>query len=106
MEESHNNTSKIAILILVVVLIAIFFYLKNQKEGSWTLMVCKTLMDNGVECFDNSYEIPGFASAKECLLEGATKFSKEGFECGRNCRQSEYSVKVCSEICNKAGCRE
>ncbi len=72
---------------------------------TWTLMVCKEKL-NEAECMSNSYEIPGFKSAKECLLEGASRFSKDGFECGRNCRESEYSIKVCSEICNKAGCGE
>lgn len=69
----------------------------------WTLMICETKMGNGVDCQSNSYEIAGFSSAKECLLEGASRFSREGFECGRNCRK-EYSINICSEVCNKTGC--
>lgn len=69
----------------------------------WTLMVCDEKL-NSAECYSNSYEIPGFKSAKDCLLEGANKFSKEGFECGSNCKESDYSLKVCKEICNKSGC--
>lgn len=74
------------------------------QSNDWTLMVCETKMENGVECYDNSYEIPGFKSANECMLAGASQFENEGFECGRNCRYEEFSTKVCSEICNKAGC--
>lgn len=69
----------------------------------WTLMVCETKLNN-FECMDNSYEIPNFKSEKECMLEGATRFSKEGFECGSNCRITEYGLKVCKKICNKGGC--
>lgn len=66
-------------------------------------MVCSSLMSNEVECQDNSYTIPGFSSSKECLLEGSSRFAREGFECGRNCKM-EGSLKVCDEICNKSGC--
>lgn len=69
-------------------------------------MVCESKMENGIDCFDNSYEIPGFKSAKECLLEGATKFDKQGFECGRNCRKEYAGINVCTEVCNKGGCHE
>lgn len=69
----------------------------------WTLMVCETKL-NDVECYDTSYEIPGFKSAKDCLLEGAARFAKPGFECGSNCKKSEYGLNVCKDICNAAGC--
>lgn len=69
----------------------------------WTLMVCETKL-NDSECQDISYEIPNFKSEKECMLEGATRFSKDGFECGSNCKMSEYGLNVCKKICNKSGC--
>lgn len=71
----------------------------------WTLMVCETRMENGVDCFENSYEIPGFNSAKECLLEGTSRFSREGFECGKDCRK-DGSLNICQEVCNARGCSE
>jgi len=70
----------------------------------WTLMVCKTKL-NDSECYDTSYEIPGFKSARECLLEGASRFQKQGFECGSNCERGGFgSLNVCKEICNSSGC--
>lgn len=69
----------------------------------WTLMVCEDML-NASECRDISYVIPNFKSQKDCMLEGATRFSKEGFECGSNCKMSEYDLNVCKKICNKAGC--
>jgi hypothetical protein len=70
----------------------------------WTLMVCEEKF-NDVECDSNSDVIPGFKNKKECLLEGARNFSKQGYECGSNCRD-EYGLWVCKEICNKGGCSE
>lgn len=69
---------------------------------NWTLMVCDEKL-NAAECFTNSYVIPGFKSEKDCMLEGATRFSKQGFECGSNCKE-ENGIKVCKTICNKSGC--
>lgn len=94
---------KSIILIIILIIIGSYLYNKFQKASMWTLMVCSIKMDNGVECLENSYEIPGFKSQKECMLEGASQFSEEGFECGRNCRK-DYGANVCSEVCNKTGC--
>ncbi len=88
------------IILAVVAAYLIYNYIKPQE---WTLMVCDGKL-NASECYDNSYEIPGFKSAKECLLEGADKFAKEGFECGRDCKTSDLGLNICSEICNKSGC--
>lgn len=75
------------------------------KDRSWTLMVCGSLMNNRAECEFNRYVIPGFESQKECMLEGAKNFRKEGFECGQGCRTSEYSdIKICDIVCNSSGC--
>lgn len=68
-------------------------------------MVCKEKL-NSAECKENSFVIEGFKSSKECLLAGANQFSKEGFECGKNCRIDSYGLKICKEICNSAGCGE
>lgn len=89
---------------IIIVIIGFFLIILNNQE-KWTLMVCKTKL-NDAECYDNSYVIAGFKSSKECLLEGASKFSKEGFECGKNCKEEGYGIKVCEEICNSSGCRE
>ena len=92
------------ILIIIIASIILFFGYKYYKnKNSWTLLVCESLMSNGVECYDMSYEIPGFKSEKDCLLEGAEKFSKEGFECGKGC-EKKGELNVCSVICNKNGC--
>ncbi len=88
-------------VITIIVLIWIIF---NSGEN-WTLMVCKTKL-NDAECRDNSYVIPDFKSKKECLVEGASKFAKEGFGCGKNCKENDYGLKVCKEICNSAGCSQ
>lgn len=89
--------------IIAIIFLAIVFYKKYQSNNSWTLLVCKNMMSNGIECNDISYEIPRFKTEKDCLLEGADKFSKEGFECGKGCKK-ESGLNVCSVICNKLGC--
>lgn len=91
--------------LIIIIAIGYFSITKVFHKENWTLMACESLMPNGVECQDNSYKIPGFASSKECMLEGVSKFSKQGFECGSNCHPSESGIiDVCDEICNKNGC--
>src|SRR5215831_11915213 len=34
------------------------------------------------------------APPKECMLEGASKFSREGFECGKNCKKTQTGLQV------------
>ena len=83
---------------------ALSLLLSGCEQDNWSLRVCKTKLNNA-ECQDNSYVIDGFATKKECMLEGVTRFSKEGFECGNNCEELvPGGVQVCSEICNGAGC--
>lgn len=94
------------IFIIVLIVSAVFLYQQYQKRQEWTLMVCSSTMSNGSECYDNSYEIPGFRSKQECLLEGISRFDKQGFECARNCRKELGDLNVCSEVCNKSGCHE
>lgn len=102
MEDIFKNKSMI-FWIAIFGIVIFFAYQNYQKKNSWTLMVCQNKMPNNIECNDLSYEIPGFKSEKECLLEGASKFSKEGFECGKSCKK-EGDLNVCSIICNKSGC--
>lgn len=97
-----KNIIKI-LLIGLLIFLAVSSYKSYQKKNSWTLLVCKSTMSNGTECNDISYEIPNFKSEKECLLEGADRFSKEGFECGKGCKK-DAGLNICSVICNKAGC--
>lgn len=91
------------ILIVFVVLVAFFGYKYYKSKNLWTLLVCESLMPNSNECYDISYEIPGFRSDKECLLTGTEKFFKEGFECGKGCNK-EGELNVCSVVCNKSDC--
>lgn len=93
---------------IIIVIILIINFLSEITDfltpDTWTLLVCKNKL-NEAECYDTSYEIPGFKTKKDCLLEGASNFSKEGFECGNNCKKTEYGLNVCKEICNSAGCK-
>ena len=93
-------------LLLAVVAIGLIYYgyIKYQEKHSWTLIVCKDRMANSVECDNTSYEIPGYKSSKECLLDGTVRFSKEGFECGGGCRKELGDINACEEICNISGC--
>lgn len=96
---------KTVIEIVIVAVIVWFIYNTFFHKDEWTLMVCETLMSDGAQCQDNAYKIPGFHSAKECLLAGVDRFSTQGFECGNNCHPSEYgNIDVCDEICNNKGC--
>ncbi|MDO8664599.1 MAG: hypothetical protein Q7K44_03610 [Candidatus Liptonbacteria bacterium] len=94
-----ENWLKIGVLIGIIW--GILFFWNNEN---WTLMICKEKL-NDAECYSTSYVISGFKSSKECLLEGASKFKKEGFECGKNCKENDGGLKICNEICNSAGCR-
>ncbi len=96
----RNNLIKV--FLGVIIILSIWFFWEREE---WTLMVCKEKFDEA-QCDTNSYVIAGFESSKECLLEGASKFAKEGFECGKNCKENDYGLKVCEEICNSAGCRK
>ena len=88
---------------LIIAFFVILFF--TIKKDDWTLMVCKEKLNNA-ECYSNSYIIPGFKSSNACLLEGASKFKKEGFECGKNCKETDYGIRVCKEICNSSGCND
>jgi hypothetical protein len=90
------------ILILIIAGVAVAWLFSRED---WTLMVCKEKL-NAAECFSNSYVISGFKDQKECMLEGASKFSREGFECGKNCKKTQTGLQVCKVICNSAGCSE
>lgn len=92
--------------VIGVSLALIFLFLLHRdykNKNSWTLLVCKDKLSNNIECNDISYEISNFNSEKECLLEGVSRFSKEGFECGKGCKK-EGELNICSVICNSAGC--
>jgi hypothetical protein len=60
---------------------------------------------NESECYDTSYTLEGFKSQKDCMSEGISKFKKEGFECGLNCKTNNYGLNICDRICNSAGCK-
>ena len=94
--------------VIIILVLLIYFSPKIVDfltPDTWTLLVCKNKL-NEAECYDTSYEIPGFKTKKDCLLEGASNFSKEGFECGGNCKKTEYGLNFCKEICNSAGCNK
>ena len=95
---NDDNFNGIIGIILILVIFS-FFWGKSE----WILMVCESKL-NKAECYDISYVIPDFGSAKECLLEGTNKFVDEGFECGKNCKEDNYGSRICEEICNASGC--
>lgn len=83
----------IGIIIIIVLLIWIAPKIIDfLTPDTWTLFVCKSKL-NEAECYENSYEIPGFKTKKDCLLEGASRFSKQGFECGKNCK-TDYGLNI------------
>ncbi len=94
-------------LVGVVILIIGIFWLGSKlfKQESWDLMICDTLMDNGIECYTNAEVLQDYKSQRECMETGIRLASKKGYECGKNCKPSkEYGGTVCETICNKAGC--
>jgi len=97
---------KNTIFIILGIMALVLLFNKYQADNSWTLMVCGSKMGNGIDCQDNLYEIPEFKSRKECMLEGATRFSKQGFECGRDCKNENGIINVCQEVCNAGGCSD
>ncbi|MEW6616848.1 MAG: hypothetical protein AB1333_00240 [Patescibacteria group bacterium] len=88
---------------IVAILLFIFVIPTVFKKDEWSLIVCKSKVNNS-ECYENSYTIPGFSSAQECLSIGKQKFMNEGFECVKDCKTDEYGLNVCDEICNVSGC--
>ncbi|MFH1407473.1 MAG: hypothetical protein ABIG91_00320 [Patescibacteria group bacterium] len=106
------------VVILVVVGISIFIIIKVfssfaefLRPKSWNLMVCKSTMNNGTECYDTSYILKGYKTQSDCMEKGMQLAKKEGFECGKNCRDydsckgQEDCIQVCDIICNKVGCK-
>jgi len=75
------------------------------KQDSWDLMICEELMSNGVECYSNAEILKGYETQRECMEVGIRLASKQGYECGKNCKASkDFGGIVCETICNKAGC--
>jgi hypothetical protein len=95
--------TRYTILILILIIAGVAATWLFSRED-WTLMVCKEKL-NAAECYSTSYVISGFKGQKECMLEGASRFSREGFECGKNCKK-RAELQVCKEICNSAGCSQ
>jgi hypothetical protein len=77
------------ILILIIAGVAVAWLFSRED---WTLMVCKEKL-NAAECFSHSYVISGFKDQKECMLEGASKFSREGFGAGRTAKRPKRDCK-------------
>ncbi len=80
-------------------------------KKDWTLMLCSELMDDGVQCYENSSVIEGFETMGSCMSTGASYVSSgkaKGFECGKNCEliPEGHDIRVCDTICNEAGCSE
>ena len=87
---------------IIVLIVAVILLFRFYSGSDWTLIVCKQKL-NEAECLEDSYVIHGYDSAKECLLDGTSRFQKEGFECGKDCKE-ESRLRICQEICNSAGC--
>ena len=71
------------ILILIIVGGIALIWLFSRED--WTLMVCSAKL-NAAECYSNSYVISEFKTQKECMLEGVSRFSQQGFECGKTAK--------------------
>ena len=90
----------------MAVVVGAFYLVKNKfKADKWDLAVCKTVKEEGVSCFGNGYILKGYQTQAECMEKGLELAKKEGFDCGKNCRE-EYGVLVCDIVCNKNGCRD
>ncbi len=96
--------SKIISYIILITVVVVIFQ-KVFKKDSWDLMVCKTLMSDGVQCQTNSYILPEYKTQAQCMEKGIELAYKEGFECGKNCR-NDSGIKMCEVICNRNGCSE
>lgn len=97
---------KLALLLLLTYLVFIFVK-KIFTKDSWDLMVCKTIMEDGVQCYDNSYVLKGYKTQVECMEKGIELAKREGFECGKNCRENKnLGGTICDIVCNKAGCQK
>jgi len=94
---------KSIISFILVVLLIVFVY--NAFNKSWTLMVCETPHYSG-GCDDNKYELKGYKSQRECMEKGIQLNNEAGFECGLNCKETDYGLSVCDEICNEKGCSD
>lgn len=102
-----NGSKLTPVLTLIIIVVGLYLISLIFNKNTWTLMVCKSLMSNGVECYENSYVLEGYKSQNECMEKGIALASREGFECGRNCKPSkDYGGTVCEVICNRAGCNE
>ncbi|MFC1629629.1 hypothetical protein ACFL11_00145 [Patescibacteria group bacterium] len=99
----------------VLIVIVLLTYYAGPKiidlfePDVWTLFACKE-KSNETECYENSYEVPGFRTKRDCLFEGAARFPEQGFECGKNCENGYDTVSeivnICEDVCNLAGCRQ
>lgn len=105
-ENEGNSGGTTSVITLIILIGVVFFIIKSLFfKDQWRLMICSSLMENGVECRENSYVLDGYKSQNECMEKGIELSKGQGFECGKNCKKSEYSdLAICEVICNKAGC--
>lgn len=96
------------VVLLIGLLLGGYLMVKNiLRSESWDLMVCKSLLDDGSQCYENSYVLKGYRTQAECMEKGLELAKKEGFECGKNCRHDvAYDADICDIICNKSGCKD
>lgn len=94
----------LGIIAVIAICYGAYLFVSNSSENQkWTLMVCSSVMSDGVSCYDNSFEVPGYNSYAECFTAGSA-YAESGFECGRGCKTDQYGLHVCKEICNADGC--
>jgi hypothetical protein len=90
---------KQSLLILFIALCALALYFLSQKN--WSLMVCSSLLDNGIDCKSNAYVKKNqYFTLEKCLAAGREE-GKIGFECGNGCKN--VGALVCKELCNSRG---
>lgn len=103
-KELKQKTSENKTLIVIgIVIIALFVFFVSRSNSDWTLMICETSHYSG-GCDDNKYVIDGYKSKKECMEKGISINNPQGFECGSSCKESDYGLQVCNEVCNETGC--
>lgn len=101
-----------AVLIMGILVCAIYLAKNIIKTDKWDLMICKTLMEDGVQCYDNSYVLKDYKTQTECMEKGIELAKNEGFECGKNCHESSICgletgcILECEIVCNKRGCKD
>lgn len=88
---------------LIILGVIIYFIFQVFSGPKWTLMVCRTLLNqsNRYECADNALILENeYKSLEECTNQGEDYLGTyPGFECGYKCKvDSDIGIMVCERI--------